>query len=99
MPRYVLLIKMTNQGAKNIAEKNAPVQIEETTKLLETAGCKMIDHYIVMGEYDWVAIFEAPSDEVMMTQLLRMNAAGNFTTTTLKAFTVKEFADMIEKLP
>jgi len=99
MSRYVLLIKMTGQGAKNIAKKDAPAQIEETTKVLEAAGCKIIDHYVVMGEYDFVAVFEAESDEVMMAQLLRMNAGGNFTTTTLKAFTIEEFARMVKGLP
>jgi len=99
MSKYILLITMTEQGTKNIAKQDAPQQIEETTEILEAAGCKMIDHYILMGEYDFMAVFEAESDEVMMTQLLRMNAGGNFTTKTLKAFTMKEFAEMVKNLP
>jgi len=99
MSKYILLITMTEQGTKNIAKQDAPQQIEETTKILEAAGCKMIDHYILMGEYDFMAIFEAESDEVMMTQLLRMNAGGNFSTKTLKAFTMKEFTEMVKNLP
>ena len=31
--------------------------------------------------------------------LIRMNAGGNFTTKTLKAFTMKEFAEMVKNLP
>ena len=96
MSKYIVLITMTEQGTKNIAKQAAPQQIEETTKILEAAGCKMIDHYILMGEYDFMAIFEAENDEVMMTQLLRMNAGGNFTTKTLKAFTMKEFAEIVK---
>jgi len=99
MSKYILLITMTEQGTKNIAKQDAPQQIEETTEILEAAGCKMIDDYILMGEYDFMAVFEAESDEVMMTQLLRMNAGGNFTTKTLKAFTMKEFAEMVKNLP
>jgi len=97
MPRYVLLVKLTDQGAKNI--KEAPAQIEESTKALEAAGCKMIDHYFVMGEYDAVAIVEAPSDEVVMTQLVGIATLGSIRTTTLKAFTTEEFAEMLKRLP
>jgi uncharacterized protein with GYD domain len=52
-----------------------------------------------MGEYDYVAIGEAPSDEAYMTFLLGIGAQGNARTTTLKAFTKEEFAEMIKKLP
>jgi len=52
-----------------------------------------------MGEYDLVAIVEAPSDEVLMTQLMGVGALGNIRTTTLRAFTTEELAEMIEKLP
>ena len=40
-----------------------------------------------MGEYDYVAIGEMPSDEVAMRFLLSLGALGNVRTTTLRAFT------------
>lgn len=43
--------------------------IEEVVKGLEAIGGKLIGFYTVMGEYDYVAIAEAPSDEVAMTFL------------------------------
>jgi len=54
--------------------------------------------YTVMGEYDYVAIGEAPSDEVGMTFLLGLGSQGNVRTTTLRAFTRDEFAQMVKKL-
>ena len=52
-----------------------------------------------MGEYDYVGIGEAPSDEVAMTFMLAQGSAGNVRTTTLKAFTKEEFAEIVKKLP
>jgi uncharacterized protein with GYD domain len=62
-------------------------------------GGKVIGVYAVMGEYDIVAISEAPSDEIAMTFALALSSQGNVRTTTLKAFTTGEFAKMIQKLP
>ena len=97
MTRAVVLMKLTEQGIKDI--KNAPQRIEQGFKSFEAMGGKMIGYYSVMGEYDYVAIVEAPSDEVAMTFLLALGSFGNVRTTTLKAFTREEFAQMVKKLP
>ncbi len=96
MPTYVSLMKLTGEGVKDI--KNAPQRTAEAVKALEAMGGKLIALYMVMGEYDYVGIAEAPSDEVAMTFLLGLGAAGNVRTTTLKAFTMDQVAAMVEKL-
>ena len=53
----------------------------------------------VMGDYDYVAVGECPSDEVAATFLLLLGSLGNVRTTTLKAFTKEEFSEMVKKLP
>ena len=97
MVTYIVLMKLTDQGIKDI--KNAPQRIEAAAKALEAMGGKMTGFYLTMGEYDYVAIGEGPSDEVGMTFLLGLGAAGNVKTTTLKAFTKEQFAEMVKKLP
>jgi uncharacterized protein with GYD domain len=62
-------------------------------------GGKLIGLYTTMGEYDYVAIGEAPNDEVAMTFLLRLGSAGDIRTKTLRAFTKEELAEMLKKLP
>lgn len=90
-------MKFTNQGIKDI--KNAPQRIENGIKAWEAMGGKLIGFYAVMGKYDYVAIGEAPSDEVAMTFNLSLGSFGNVRTTTLRAFTKEELADMVKKLP
>jgi len=97
MPRSIVLMKLTDQGIKDI--KNAPQRIEQGIKGFEAMGGKITAFYSVMGEYDYVAIGEAPSDEVAMGFLLVLGSQGNIRTTTLKAFTKEEFAEVVKKLP
>ena len=97
MITYVILMKLTDQGMKGI--KEAPSRIEDGLKAFERMGGKLHNFYVTMGEFDYVAIGEAPSDEVAMTFLLGLGALGNVRTTTLKAFTREEFAGLVGKLP
>ena len=69
------------------------------TSQMEAAGGKLIDFYMVMGEYDYVAISEWPSEEAAMTFLLALGSQGNVRTTTLRAFDREQFADLTSKLP
>ncbi len=97
MPTYISLMKFTDQGIKDV--KEAPKRAEQLIKGLEVLGGKLIALYITMGEYDYIGIAEAPNDEVALTFLMGMGAAGNVKTTTLKAFTIEEFAKIVKKLP
>lgn len=96
MPLYITLMKLTEQGAKNI--KDAPERAKQGIKAFEEMGGKVLGFCLTMGEYDYVSIGEAPSDEAFATFILGLGALGNVRTTTLKAFTTKEFAEMVKKL-
>jgi len=97
MPTYITLMKLTDQGIKNI--KDAPQRIEEGIKAMEAMGGKLIGFWTVMGEYDYIAVAEGPSDENTMTFNLGLGVGGNVRTTTLKAFTREEFAEIVKNLP
>ena len=97
MQTYILLLKLTDQGFKDI--KKATKRIDLAVESLEAMGGKMIGIYAVTGEYDYVAIGEVPSDEVGMRFLLGLGAVGIVRTTTLRAFTREEFVGIVEKMP
>ena len=97
MSNYIILMKLTDQGAKAI--KDAPGRIETGIKGFEAMGGKVISFYVVTGEYDYVAVSEAPNDEVVATFSLALGSLGNVRTTTLRAYTTQEFAAMVKKLP
>ena len=97
MPTYIILANLTDQAIKAI--KIAPRRIDKAIRNFEEMGGKLVGFYSTMGEYDYVAIGEAPSDEVAMTFLLRLGSAGDIRTKTLRAFTKEELAEMLKKLP
>ena len=97
MPTYVTLYKWTEQGIKNV--KGAPARIKESIKSAEAAGGRVFGVYLTMGQYDLVSIYEAPNDETAAAALLNQGMQGNVQSTTLKAFTVEQFAEILKKLP
>jgi uncharacterized protein with GYD domain len=97
MNTYVTLFKLTDQGAKDL--KDAPQRVEMALKMLEKSGGKLIGFYATMGEYDYVGIAESLSDEAATIFNLALSSLGNVRTTTMRAFTKEEFAEMVKKLP
>jgi len=97
MATYIALMNLTDQGIRDI--KNAPQRLETAVKGLEAMGGKLVAFYMVMGAFDYVGIAEAPSDEVAMTFLLGLGMGGNVRTTTLKAFTKEQVAELVKRLP
>jgi uncharacterized protein with GYD domain len=97
MATHIVLMKLTDQGIKDI--KNAPLRVDAAAKAIEAMGGKMTGFYFTLGEYDYISIIEGLTDEAGASYLLKLGSAGNVRTTTLKAFTKNEFAEMIKKLP
>lgn len=97
MPLYVSLMKLTEQGVKDI--KNFEKRFETSTEFLKQLGAKLVGFWLTLGEYDYVTVAEAPNDEVAMQFLMTLGAAGNVRTTTMKAFSIEEMKKIIKKIP
>ena len=97
MPKYVNLMKLTDEGIKNI--KDLPQRLAANKKAMEAMGIKLLAFYVVLGEWDYVAFVEAPSDEGGMTFLLGLGGQGYVRTTTMKAFDMEEVGGMLKQLP
>jgi uncharacterized protein with GYD domain len=96
MPRYVILLNWTAQGIKNV--KDTVKRAKSFEGAVEKAGGKSLGLYYTTGRYDMVAIVEAPNDEAIASVLYSTGSLGNVRTETLKAFSIDEAADIIEKL-
>jgi len=96
MPTYVTLFKWTDQGVKDV--KNVPARFDAAKKLANSMGGKFHGLYVTMGDYDVVALTEAPSDEVASAIALSIAVKGNAKTTTMRAFTEAEFSEILKKI-
>ncbi len=97
METYVVLSKYTEKGAANI--KESPARIQAVRKAVETAGGKWLGWYLLMGQYDVLVIFQAPSAEVAASLLLSIGSQGNVSTQSMRAFTEEEFKGLVASLP
>ena len=95
MPNYVVLGKWTDQGVRTV--KDSPKRAAAASALAEKMGGKM-DLWYTMGEYDFVAIANAPNDETLMQIALQLGSQGNVRTTTLKAWSVADASKIVAKI-
>lgn len=97
MPRYVTLIRYTQQGIETF--KDLEGRLEETRRVGESSGAKLVDFYLTMGRYDAVVVSEAPDDETIAKLALAAGGRGNVHTETLRAFTEEEAKRIAAELP
>ncbi len=91
MPTFIRLINLTEQGAKNINE--LPKLIELAQSVMEKHQTKVVDLYTTLGNYDLVAIIEAPNSMAAAKVSAEIASQGNFRAETLPAVTIEEFIE------
>ena len=97
MPNYIMVGHYTHQGMDKI--RGAPARIDTAREVINGQGGKLHCWYITMGRFDFVAVIEAPSDEIMAKLALAIGSHGNITTETMRAFDEEEFRGIVTNLP
>jgi uncharacterized protein with GYD domain len=93
MPVYITLIKWTDQGRAKV--DSLPERVQEVEKRLADHGATTIGNWVTMGQYDQIAVNEAPDDETAAKLALMIAGRGNAETETLRAFTMDEVRALI----
>jgi len=97
MATYIMLSRWTEQGIRDI--KTLGARVDAFRQLVRSMGGEMKEFYALVGQYDTVAIVEAPNDEAMAKMALSVGSVGNVKTETLRAFTEDEVKEIIAALP
>jgi uncharacterized protein with GYD domain len=97
MATYIALLKWTESGIKNVRE--SPKRLEDARQAFEGAGGRVSQFYMVFGEYDAVAVIEAPDDETYARIMLQIAGRGAIKPTTLKALTESQYRNVVGSLP
>ena len=97
MPGYITLFKWTKKGLSEV--KASPERIKANRALVEKMGGRLIGVWVTMGEYDLIAVSEAPDDQTAARVALLVAGSGYATTQTMRAFSEDEFAEIVGKLP
>lgn len=96
MTTYIMLMNWTEQGAKNV--RDSPKRLDAARKQLGDMGGSFKAFYLTMGEFDMVAVVEAPDDAVLARFALMLAANGNLKSRTLKAFPEFAYREIISSL-
>jgi len=97
MPTYIALSTLTDQGVRNMKDLARRLQNAEQT--FAAMGATLREVYMVMGQYDYVVIAEAPDDETIARVSLAIAGQGNVRTQTVRAFDRTEMLRLVEGLP
>lgn len=97
MATFITLVNFTEQGIRNI--KDSPKRAKAFRELAKKFGAAVKDLYWTQGQYDLVAIFEAPDETAASALILSVSALGNVRGQTLRAFSAEEFTKILGKMP
>src|SRR6266536_6659277 len=95
MATFIILGNFTEQGIKTF--RDSPDRSEAIDGLLRQQGGSLTSIHWTMGQYDFVAVADAPDAESAMAVLLLAGAQGNVRTTTLQAFDHERFKGIIRR--
>jgi uncharacterized protein with GYD domain len=96
MPTYISLLKFTTKGIENI--KDGPTRLDAARKLFRELGGDVKAFYLTLGQYDAVAIVEAPDARSVVKGALAAGAKGTARTETLAAFPEEDYRRIVEEL-
>jgi len=90
-----MLTNLTDEGRK--ATDEDPENLREINKEVEYMGVKILAQYALLGQYDFVNILEAPSNEAIVKLATRLGGKGKMQTLTLAAITLDDLITALKK--
>ena len=96
MATYIALSSFTDQGIRSI--KDSTKRADAVQAAAKKFGVSMPHIYWTLGNYDLVAIIEAPDAESATAFALAIGVAGNVRTQTLLAFSKDEMNGILGKM-
>ena len=96
MAIFISQISLTTEGVQ--ALKGSTERINENKKLWEEAGGKLLHWYVVLGDYDYLVITEAPNEKVMAEIAAKASRRGRTKFRTSIAIPIEEFAEVSNRL-
>ena len=97
MPKYLVLLNLTDQGAKTV--KEIPNKRDQSRETAKKFGVERKQAWMTFGPYDFVHLYEAPSDDAMAKFVLKFGSFGSVRTTVMRAWDESEHLPLVQDLP
>ena len=96
MPTYLMLVNFTDQGV--MAVKEIPSRQDKSRETAKKFGVERKQVWMTFGPYDFVHLYEAPSDEAMAKFVMTLGSFGNVRTSVMRAWDELEHLPLISQL-
>jgi uncharacterized protein with GYD domain len=96
MAIYLMLSTLTGDGRRAIQEY--PERLKELNKEVEYMGVKILAQYALLGQFDFVHIVEAPSNEKAAELAIHLSAGG-LQSLTLPTIALDSLIEQLKKKP
>ena len=94
MPTFIRLASLTEQGIKNI--QNFQDMLGEAREIMEQHGVKLVEGWATLGDYDVVAVIDAPDAKTAAQVSALIASRGNFRARTLSAVPISELTSAVK---
>jgi uncharacterized protein with GYD domain len=92
MPLFIVLGKLTDKAIQKM--KEAQERDQKGEDIIRAAGGRLINLYYTFGRYDFVAIVELPSAEILAKVILEIAKWGTVSTETMTALLPDQMYEM-----
>jgi uncharacterized protein with GYD domain len=94
MATYIMLSTLTDEGRKTLKER--PDRVSEVNKEIEAMGGRIHSQYAVLGDYDFVTVLDAPSNEVVAKISVELGSRGTIRIMTIPAISVTALSESLK---
>jgi uncharacterized protein with GYD domain len=73
--RFVVISRLTDEGAETLEKR--PERVKEVNKELEAYGVKVLEQYVVFGDFDFISIVEVEDVGRFLKAMINLNKPGD----------------------
>ena len=98
MPTYILITKLAAGQSAKMKEraKEGRAWLDQVRETCPEV--KFLAHYFLLGQYDFIDIYEAPDEETAAKVSLISQAKGAFQAQSLPAIPYKKYLELIDEI-
>ena len=97
MAQYVFLMKVTDEGARDVSHTAA--KVEEAFQVWGPLGGGLLSLSATLGEHDFVGVVTGPNDETAASFAVDLAKEGLVSTVTMRGFAIQEFRELLAIVP
>jgi len=97
MLTFILLGRLTSLALDQV--KGFEARDHKAAEIISEAGGKLLSLHYTFGQYDFIAIIEAPSHEAMTMILVEIGRFGTVCSETLLAMKPEQLYNVIDQVP